>query len=73
MTKRLFFLILFVVAVSTFAFAIPKVNVAISSDTATVTTKLYEYSVDLKNGFLTNEYSVFYEHVHSWADRKSVV
>lgn len=68
MTKRLFFLILFVVAVSTFAFAIPKVNVAISSDTATVTTKLYEYSVDLKNGFLTNEYSVFYEHVHSWAN-----
>jgi hypothetical protein len=67
-TKRLFFLILFVVAVSTFAFAIPKVNVAISSDTATVTTKLYEYSVDLKSGFLTNEYSVFYEHVHSWAN-----
>ncbi|HEU24928.1 MAG: preprotein translocase YidC [Mesoaciditoga sp.] len=66
MTKNVFVLLFLVFTLSALAFAIPEVQVSLSATTATVTTKLYKYSVDLKEGVLQNEYSVFYENVHSW-------
>ncbi|BBJ28396.1 membrane protein insertase YidC [Athalassotoga saccharophila] len=66
MTKNVFVLLFLVFTLSALAFAIPQVEVSLSATTATVTTKLYRYSVDLKTGVLQNEYSVFYENVHSW-------
>ncbi len=50
-----------------FAFAIPAVDVAVSSTTVTVTTKLYKYDVNLEKGILENGYIIFDENLHVWS------
>jgi YidC/Oxa1 family membrane protein insertase len=66
---RKFIAIIFLIFIAlSFAFALPKVNVKVSSTMATVTTRLYEYGVDLQSGILTNGYNVFYQDLHVWAN-----
>ncbi len=68
MTRKFALVVALLLTVVVMAMAIPNVNVSISksSTIATVTTKLYRYSVDLQTGTMKNGYIVFERNKHFW-------